>query len=138
MASTQTKVLTASEVADVAEAAEAADARAKTKSRARRAHTYGALGQGSTWQISLATTLVLLALWWLATRLGWIKPLFLPSPKATFDAFIGAVKGNTQGDTPLLQHVSISVFRVLAAFALAVVTAVPVGIAMGTSRLARG
>jgi hypothetical protein len=30
MASTQTKVLTASEVADVAEAAEAADARAKT------------------------------------------------------------------------------------------------------------
>ena len=138
MASTQTKVLTASEVADVAEAAEAADARAKTKSRAKRAHTYGALGQGSTWQISLATALVLLASWWLATRLGWIKPLFLPSPKATFDAFIGAVKGNTQGETPLLQHVSISVVRVLAAFALAVVTAVPVGIAMGTSRIARG
>ncbi|MEK6292217.1 MAG: ABC transporter permease subunit, partial [Paraburkholderia tropica] len=43
-----------------------------------------------------------------------------------------------QGGTPLVEHVSISVVRVISAFALAVVTAVPVGIAMGTSRIARG
>jgi taurine transport system permease protein len=117
---------------------DAAARRASAKPRARRAHAYGALGQGSTWPISVATTVVLLALWWLATQGGWIKPLFLPSPKATFDAFVGAIKGHTQGDTPLLQHVGVSVMRVLAAFVLAVVTAVPVGIAMGTSRIARG
>ena len=115
-----------------------ASARSQARTRRRRAHTYGALGQGSTWQISLATTLILLALWWVATRFGWVKPLFLPSPKATLDAFVSAINGNTQGDTPLVQHVLVSVIRVLAAFLLAVVTAVPVGIAMGTSRIARG
>ena len=116
----------------------AASERSQARTRRKRALTYGALGQGSTWQISLVTTLILLALWWIATRFGWVKPLFLPSPKATFDAFTSAIKGNTQGDTPLVQHILVSVIRVLAAFALAVVTAVPVGIAMGTSRIARG
>ena len=106
--------------------------------RRQRAQSYGALGQGATWHISLATGIVLLALWWLATTFGWIKPLFLPSPRATFDALIGAIAGNTQGGTRLAEHIGISVLRVLSAFVLAVVTAVPVGIAMGTSRIVRG
>ncbi|MDE1179103.1 ABC transporter permease subunit [Paraburkholderia sp.] len=110
----------------------------KPRARRKRAASYGALGQGNTFPISLATTLVLVALWWTSTRFGWIKPLFLPSPGATFDALIGAIRGDTQGGTLLVQHITISVIRVLAAFALAVVTAVPVGIAMGTSRIARG
>jgi taurine transport system permease protein len=108
------------------------------QARRRRASRYGAPGQGNTGMISAATTVALIVLWWAATRFGWIKPLFLPSPGATFDAFIGAIKGDTQGGTPLVEHVSISVVRVISAFALAVVTAVPVGIAMGTSRIARG
>jgi taurine transport system permease protein len=41
-------------------------------------------------------------------------------------------------DKPLWQHFVASMGRVFAAFALAVVTAVPVGIAMGMSRVARG
>jgi taurine transport system permease protein len=106
--------------------------------RRRRARSYGALGQGSTWPISVATTVVLLALWWIATHFGWIRPLFLPSPGATFDAFVSALNGDTQGGTPLVQHVAISLVRVMSAFLLAVVTAVPVGIAMGTSRVVRG
>jgi taurine transport system permease protein len=133
MSITETKVL-----AKLPASQESAQAQAQARSRRRRDHTYGALGQGSTWKISLATTLILFALWWVATRFGWIKPLFLPSPGATFEAFIGAIKGETQGGTPLIQHITVSVVRVLAAFALAVVTAVPVGIAMGTSRIARG
>ncbi|TDV15712.1 ABC transporter permease subunit [Paraburkholderia caballeronis] len=104
----------------------------------RRRNSTGLPGEGETWTISVATTLVLFAMWWCATHFGWIKPLFLPSPAATFDAFISAVKGDTQGNTPLVEHVEISVIRVLAAFVLAVVTAVPIGIAMGTSRIARG
>ena len=109
-----------------------------TRRKRKTANSYGALGQGSTWHISLATAIILFLIWFVATRFAWIKPLFLPSPGATFDAFISAVRGDTQGGTPLLDHVLISVVRVLSAFALAVVTAVPVGIAMGTSRLARG
>lgn len=114
------------------------EGRANAGTRARRSRANSIPGEGRTWPISTATTLVLIALWWLATHFGWIKPLFLPSPRATFDAFLGAVKGDTQGGTPLIQHVAISVVRVVSAFALAVVTAVPVGIAMGTSRIVRG
>jgi taurine transport system permease protein len=135
MAATETKLLTCPGDPPAARAPSPPES---ARRRRKRAQSYGALGQGSTWHISLATALVLLASWWLATRLGWIKPLFLPSPRATFDAFIGAITGDTQGGTPLAQHVEISVLRVLAAFGLAVVTAVPVGIAMGTSRIARG
>ncbi|MEK6292218.1 MAG: taurine ABC transporter permease, partial [Paraburkholderia tropica] len=65
------------------------------QARRRRASRYGAPGQGNTGMISAATTVALIVLWWAATHFGWIKPLFLPSPGATFDAFIGAIKGDT-------------------------------------------
>nr|WP_198980069.1 ABC transporter permease subunit [Herbaspirillum sp. ASV7] len=106
--------------------------------RKRRARNYGAPGQGSTWAISTLTIIALLLLWWLATTLHWIKPLFLPTPQATLDALVSALRGQTQGDTPLVQHVLISISRVMAAFLLAVATAVPVGLAMGSSRIVRG
>jgi len=48
------------------------------------------------------------------------------------------VHGNNQGQTPLVEHILVSVTRVFCAFFLAVLTAVPVGIAMGTSRIMRG
>ncbi|MCI1013295.1 ABC transporter permease subunit [Herbaspirillum sp. C7C2] len=115
-----------------------ASAQATAPRRRRRPRNYGAPGQGSTWLISTVTLVALLLLWWIATGLHWIKPLFLPTPQATLDALIGALHGQTQGDTPLAQHVLISLSRVMAAFLLAVVTAVPVGLAMGTSRLVRG
>ncbi|WP_322103199.1 ABC transporter permease subunit [Paraburkholderia sp. J41] len=113
-------------------------ARAPRQAVARRRRSYGMPGEGDTLVISIATTAALIALWFCATHFGWVKPLFLPSPGATFDAFVSAVKGNTQGDTPLAEHVELSVIRVIVAFLLAVVTAVPLGIAMGTSRIARG
>jgi len=116
-------------------AAQPAPARAPNK---RRRNNAALPGDGETWTISAATLVVLFALWWCATHFGWIKPLFLPSPAATLDAFVSAVKGDTQGNTPLAEHVEVSVIRVLVAFVLAVVTAVPLGIAMGTSRLVRG
>ena len=37
--------------------------------------------------VSSATVLGLLALWWLATSRGWVKPLFLPRPAAVWAAF---------------------------------------------------
>ena len=42
------------------------------------------LGQGSSLAISVATVSALVALWFAATNLGWVKPLFLPSPQSVF------------------------------------------------------
>lgn len=134
MSATQTKVMQGAPDPSASRAA----APESSRRRRRRVQSYGALGQGPTWHISLATGLVVLLLWSVATTLGWIKPLFLPTPRATLDALIIAIQGNTQGGTPLAEHVEISILRVLSAFVLAVVTAVPIGIAMGTSRIVRG
>ena len=78
------------------------------------------------------------ALWWAATSFHWVAPLFLPSPQAVWSAFIDAWNGRIQGGLPLSEHLLWSAIRVFGAFALASVTAVPVGILMGVSRIARG
>lgn len=95
-------------------------------------------GEGASRWISAATVIALLALWWLATHRGWVPPLFLPSPEAVAGAAVQAWRGQIQGGEPLLAHLQWSAIRVFGAFALAAVTAVPVGIAMGVSRVARG
>jgi taurine transport system permease protein len=94
-------------------------------------------GAGSSLRISIMTIAVLLLAWTVVTNAGWIKPLFLPSPQAVFQQFMEYLTG-AANDKPLWQHFVASMGRVFAAFALAVVTAVPVGIAMGMSRVARG
>jgi len=94
-------------------------------------------GEGSSLTISIVTVAALIVLWFAATNLGWIKPLFLPSPQAVFQQFYEYLTGQTN-DKPLWQHFSASLLRVTAAFWLAFVTAVPLGIAMGMSRVVRG
>jgi taurine transport system permease protein len=94
-------------------------------------------GEGNSATISVVTVIVLLALWFLVTNMGWIKPLFLPTPQAVFQQFYEYLTG-TANDKPLWQHLLASVLRVSVAFWLAFVTAVPVGIAMGMNRVVRG
>ena len=94
-------------------------------------------GEGSSVAISVVTVALLFALWFLVTNMGWVKPLFLPSPQAVFKQFHDYLTG-AANDQPLWQHFAASMFRVFSAFALACVTAIPVGIAMGMSRVARG
>lgn len=94
-------------------------------------------GEGSSFTISVVTVVVLLALWALITNMGWVKPLFLPKPQAVFQQFYEYLTGQAN-DKPLWQHFAASMFRVFSAFALACVTAIPIGIAMGMSRVARG
>jgi taurine transport system permease protein len=91
----------------------------------------------SSTAISVVTVIVLLALWWVATDRGWLPPLFLPSPEAIARRFLEATKGDV-GGTTLAGHFWWSMFRVFSAFGLAVVTAVPIGIAMGVNRYMRG
>ena len=94
-------------------------------------------GEGGSAWISVVTVIVLVALWALVTNLGWIKPLFLPSPQAVFAQFYEYLTGQAN-DKPLWQHFAASMFRVFTAFFLACLTAVPIGIAMGMNRVVRG
>jgi taurine transport system permease protein len=94
-------------------------------------------GEGSSLAISVATVAALLALWFVATNAGWVKPLFLPKPQAVAQQFYEYLVGEAN-DKPLWQHFLASIFRVATAFWAAVLTAVPIGVAMGMSRIARG
>ncbi|WP_342245100.1 taurine ABC transporter permease TauC [Pseudomonas sp. OTU5201] len=91
----------------------------------------------STLSISLLTLAALLFAWWTVTAAGLIEPLFLPSPQAI------ARKGwvlLTQGymDASLWQHLGASLGRIGLALLAAVLMAVPLGIAIGRNRIARG
>lgn len=99
--------------------------------------SYGAPGRGRSLAISIATSLLLIGLWYVATAAGWVKPLFLPSPGAVVARFWEVA---TEGfaNATLLEHTGWSMLRVFGAFVLALLTAVPIGIFMGVNRVARG
>lgn len=94
-------------------------------------------GEGRTALISAITVLVLFLAWWLAAHFRWVSPLFVPSPQVVAQVLYDSAAGRLP-DAPLAEHFGWSMFRVFAAFFAACVTAIPVGIAMGVSRLARG
>ena len=98
---------------------------------------YGAPGDGNSGFISVITAVVLIGLWFLVTGMGWVKPLFLPSPFAVFNKFVVAM---TQGvaNSTLIEHTLASLGRVFGAFALACLTAIPLGVLMGVNRFVRG
>jgi taurine transport system permease protein len=110
---------------------------AAARDTAHRTSAFRAPGEGSSVAISVVTIAALLGAWFAVTALGLIKPLFLPSPASVAQQFVEYLNG-TANDKPLWQHFMASILRVAAAFWLAVLTAVPVGIAMGMSRVARG
>jgi len=112
---------------------------APTRLVARRPKTsrYRVLGEGSSLGVSLVSAGLMFAAWWVASHSGWVKPLFLPRPEAIWGAFQQSLAGDIDGHT-LYGHFAASVARVFAAFVLAVTLAVPVGLAMGVSRIARG
>jgi taurine transport system permease protein len=87
--------------------------------------------------ISALTGISLLLAWWAATAWGWIDPLFLPAPAAVASkAWLLATTGYM--DSTLWQHLGASLQRIGIALGLAVVTAIPLGIAIGRNRIARG
>lgn len=82
--------------------------------------------------INVLAVSVVLSLWWAATKLGWIAPIFLPSPGDVLHAGrIALMRGD------LLTDVVVSARRVFLGFALAALVAVPLGIVMGVWRPAK-
>jgi taurine transport system permease protein len=99
--------------------------------------SYGAPGTGNSTGISVFTSIALIFLWWLVSNMGWVEPLFLPSPEAVLKKFVAVWQEDFSGAT-LWGHTISSLFRVFSAFFLACLTAIPVGIAMGVNRIFRG
>jgi taurine transport system permease protein len=104
---------------------------------APRTSSYSTPGEGSSTTISIVTIVILFALWWLASELRWVPPLFLPKPQSVLLRLYESAMGKAV-DEPLATHFGWSMFRVFSAFFLACVTAIPIGIAMGVSRVMRG
>lgn len=108
------------------------------KDRATKAgETYGVPGQGDTLWLSVLSIAGIIFVWWLVTTMGWVKPLFLPSPQAVLGKFVN-VWQNGFTNTPFLEHVGISAARVFGAFVLACLIGIPLGIGMGMSPFVRG
>jgi taurine transport system permease protein len=120
---------------------------------------YGAPGTGKSTMISVVTIVAILGGWWLVTELELVRALFVPPPSLVFSKFMkiscfdhyseqlmvllgtrSEVVSECEGfsENPLHQHILASLYRVFSSFFLAVVTAIPIGIAMGVNRIARG
>ena len=83
--------------------------------------------------LTLAGFGILFALWsWLSHR-DFVKPVFLPTPQAVWDA-----AGSSLGDDNLWTDVKTSFFRVTAGFLLAATTGIPLGIFMGSFKVFEG
>ena len=87
--------------------------------------------------ISMLTLVALVAIWWAVTATGMIEPLFLPPPSAVLQKGWMLVTTGYM-DSTLWQHLGASLSRIGLGLGFAVLTAVPVGIAIGANRIARG
>jgi taurine transport system permease protein len=106
---------------------------AQRRQEVPKARTRRAISERS---ITLLTVAGLLGLWWLASALALVPPLFLPSPLAVLGKF-KAVALDGFVDATLWQHAATSVARVFAALLLAIASAVPVGILIGLNSRVR-
>lgn len=103
----------------------------------RPGETYGVPGQGDSLGVAIVSTLVILGGWQLVTGMGWVKPLFLPSPLSVLHTFYDTATEGFAGAT-LWEHTYVSFLRVFGAFLLASIVGIPLGLATGMSRVARG
>jgi NitT/TauT family transport system permease protein len=80
--------------------------------------------------IGVCAAVLLVGLWEIAARAGWVAPQFLPSPSRVVSALwrMTAAEG-------LVWHAAISTLRVWAAFVLAAAMAIPIGILMSSYRI---
>jgi ABC-type nitrate/sulfonate/bicarbonate transport system permease component len=79
----------------------------------------------------LAITLCIL-FWWLITAVGFVGKVLLPPPLEVADAMVRSIS-----DGSLVRHTGISLLRVIEGFLLALICAVPLGMLMGSSQVAR-
>lgn len=86
--------------------------------------------------LAIITVFVVLILWIMATKLGWVSQTLMPSPKKVLDTFVNIVKEGYKG-TSLLGHIAISMKRLFLAMLYAIIVAIPLGFASGYSKKIR-
>jgi NitT/TauT family transport system permease protein len=79
--------------------------------------------------IATASFVLWLAVWWAASALELVDPLFLPGPAAVLRRLVAWLREGT-----LVSDAGISIFRVTAGFLLSAVMAVPLGLLIGAYR----
>ena len=87
------------------------------------------LSRRSYWLLALAGLMLPLGLWWITAALELVEKVFMPSPADVLRRLASwATEDGLAGD------VGISVYRVVAGWALSALVAVPLGMAIGTWR----
>lgn len=95
------------------------------------------VGEHSTVTTSIATGTAILLLWWAVAQTGLVPHLFLPTPTEVL-ATARSIWEDGYANATLWEHVSASLVRILSAAAIAIALGIPVGIAMGLNRWAKG
>ncbi|MCT2085161.1 ABC transporter permease [Microbacterium enclense] len=91
----------------------------------------GRISARTRWLLGAGSFVALLIVWILATLPGAVPPIYLPSPLSVIERlFVQAGSGQ------LWEDVGISTFRILTAFLISAVMAIPIGLIMGRVRLA--
>lgn len=90
-----------------------------------------------TLAISVLTALLIIFAWWGAAKLAVVPRLFLPSPQDVLTQFNLVLQDGYAGAS-LGEHITASLFRILTAAAIAITTAIPLGLLMGLNRWAKG
>ena len=80
--------------------------------------------------LSAGAVLTALLLWFLITGLGWVDPLFFPTPQSVWVSFVDILQNGYKG-LPLIRHIGASMWRLAIAFVIALCSAVPLGLASG-------
>lgn len=86
----------------------------------------GRVSRRASLLIGLGTLLAVFGGWWLLAGSGWVNPLFLPTPERVVTRLASWWQAG------LLQDIGISVYRVTAAFLLAALIAIPLGLLAGS------
>ncbi|KQB77506.1 ABC transporter permease [Clostridium butyricum] len=80
--------------------------------------------------LTITTVLIILGIWELLSKFGVVSEVLIPSPEKVWMAFMDIIKNDYKGIS-LLQHLYASMERLIIAYILAAITAIPLGLASG-------
>ncbi len=86
--------------------------------------------------LTIGTVVAVLVLWFALTVTGLFSETIIPSPQSVWESFIDVSRDGYKGHT-LLEHLGTSMQRLVIAYFLVVVTAVPLGLLSGYNSKAR-
>lgn len=85
----------------------------------------------SDFSVKLITILVLVAIWEIASRMGYIKIYRFSRPSKLFETFIQLLTVGFPNNITVWVHIKATFFRIMMGFVLAGVTAIPLGMLIG-------